>query len=62
MPRIVYEPPKAHRLKYTIASAINFPDLHDKVNELLLEGWIPQGGIAGYGKYICQAMIREEEV
>lgn len=62
MPRVDYEPPKAYRLKYIIVSATNMPDLHDKVNELLSEGWTPQGGIAGYGKYICQAMVREEEI
>lgn len=26
------------------------------------EGWTLQGGVAGYGKYICQAMVREEEI
>ena len=62
MPRIVYEPPRAYRLKYIIASATNFPDLHDKVNKLSLEGWIPQGGIAEFREYICQAMVREEEI
>lgn len=62
MPRIDYKPPRAYKLKYMIASATNFPDLHDKVNKLLSEGWTLQGGIAEYGKYICQAMVREEEI
>lgn len=44
MLRIDYEPPKVYKIKYIIASATNFPDLHDKVNKLLSEGWIPQGG------------------
>ena len=44
---------------------IVYPDLENKlekkVNSLILEGWIPLGGIgAGYG-FICQAMIRETE-
>lgn len=62
MPRIDYEPPKAYRLKYTIAKSRNFFDLHYKVNKLLSEGWTPQGGIAEFGEYICQAMVREEEI
>ena len=62
MPRIDYEPPKVCKLKYIIASATNFPDLHDKVNELLSEGWTLQGGIAEFREYICQAMVREEEI
>ena len=62
MPRVDYEPPKVCKLKYIIASATNFPDLHDKVNKLLSEGWTLQGGVAEYGKYICQAMVREEEI
>lgn len=62
MPRVDYEPPKAYRLKYIIVSAMNMPDLHDKVNKLLSEGWMLQGGVAAFKEYICQAMVREEEI
>lgn len=62
MPRIDYKPPRAYKLKYMIASATNFPDLHDKVNKLLSEGWTLQGGITEFREYICQAMVREEEI
>lgn len=62
MPRVGYEPPKAYKLKYIIASATNLPDLHDKVEKLLSEGWVLQGGVAEFREYICQAMVKEEEV
>ena len=46
-------------LKYMIVNAPDLTDLHYKVNDQLSKGWSPQGGIAIFRGYPCQAMVKE---
>ncbi len=46
-------------MEYKVVSAWTQKGLEKDVNELIFEGWKPQGGVTyNYGTYI-QAMIRE---
>lgn len=50
-------------MEYTIVTAKKMEDLIKKVNELILEGWKPQGGICESGNeysgtLFFQAMIK----
>jgi hypothetical protein len=50
-------------MEYTLARGITSDSLIDKVNELIKQGWKPQGGIAMCGEEVYtvyyQAMIKE---
>lgn len=53
-------------MKYTAIRAYSEESLVEKVNELILEGWIPQGGMAvnvghSYNIYFYQAMVKHNE-
>jgi len=50
-------------MKYTIITSSRFEELIKMVNELIAEGWIPQGGICESGNgaiyHYSQAMINK---
>jgi hypothetical protein len=50
-------------MEYTLARGITSDSLIDKVNELIKQGWKPQGGIVTCGEEVYtvyyQAMIKE---
>ncbi|KKL84045.1 hypothetical protein LCGC14_1968670 [marine sediment metagenome] len=47
---------------YQVVRLSGLGDIEDKVNELLLEGWVPTGGIykEPIGSVYCQAMWRRQ--
>ena len=52
----------SNSLKYTIARGSSSFELAKEVNELIAQGWHPQGGVACEGAesdYIFQALVRE---
>ena len=49
-------------VEYTIARGINPVELAEAVNELIAQGWQPQGGVvcrAENGSYLYQAMVKD---
>lgn len=47
-------------MEYKIIIGIGTGDLERRINELLEQGWKPQGGIASDGRAFFQAMIKEK--
>lgn len=34
------------KMKYRLAEACNYEDVAKQINELMSDGWVPQGGVA----------------
>jgi hypothetical protein len=47
-------------MKYRVVIANTNRNLEDKVNELIEDGWKPQGGITIDNFVLVQAMVKEE--
>ena len=46
-------------MQYKLVNKMTYKGLVEKVNELIAEGWVPQGGIMEDGSGRClQAMIK----
>ena len=52
-------------MRYTVLTSSRFDELIKMVNELIEEGWIPQGGICESGNgaiyHYSQAMIKKNK-